>query len=216
MFTLALFQRGPKRTARRSASIALAAAAAVLVSGWSLEAVASPHYPAWLAEYFKAPAQPPCTVCHTTLAGGNDTTAGIPYAETLEGKGLVGGMSPTDDAQKQAFFALVGANSNGDSDGDGASDKDEIILQGNPSDPSIGPGGGVIEPYEYGCVGKGSDETAPASSGTAAPTMTTAAPSASNAAPASSSLAGAGASRSPAFWLMLGAAAIILRRRASR
>jgi MYXO-CTERM domain-containing protein len=221
MHTLELSQHRPKQAARRTRSLALVAVTFSLASAWSSVAVASQHYPIWLGEYFMAPV-PQCIVCHTTNAGGDGTTGGIPYAATLEAKGLVGKMAAGDEAQKQAFFALVGANSNGDSDGDGASDKDELTLQGNPSDPSIGPGGGVIEPYEYGCVGsKDKPGSSPESSGTspmmssAPPAMSTP-PMMSNAAPASSSVAGAGSSRSPALWLMIAAAALVIRRRATR
>jgi hypothetical protein len=164
---------------------------ALLFTSWASTANASLTYPVYLQKQFMTASPPGCTTCHATLAGGSGTTVGIPYAETLKAAGVVPLMP---EAQ---FLALVSSVSAEDSDGDGASDGEELALEGNPNDPSVGPGGAAVEPIEYGCIG--SKKKPPTA-----------------AAAASSSVAGA-VVPSPALWLMLSAAGIIaLRRRATR
>ncbi len=86
-----------------------------------------------------------CSVCHATPVGGG--IAGKPFALKLKEKGLVG----ADVASlKTAMDALTPAD---DSDGDGASDFDEVTQAGDPNDPAIGIGAGGGEEVEYGCVG---------------------------------------------------------------
>ncbi len=88
-----------------------------------------------------------CSVCHSG-ALGSVNTATKPFAQTLKANGAVGKMD--DDALRMILFALP---ADSDSDGDGADDLFELMNQGDPSDPSVLPGG-FVPPLEetYGCL----------------------------------------------------------------
>lgn len=96
-----------------------------------------------------------CSICHASPLGGGG--AAKPFAVTLKGKGL----TATVDTLKTALAALTAAD---DSDGDGASDLDELTLGGDPNDPAVGVGQAEDDPVEYGCVGgtiAGSTQSSP-------------------------------------------------------
>lgn len=112
--------------------------AAALLFG-SSTALASGGYPGNIATKLSVDA-PACTLCHDTDAGGSGT-ANKPFALTMRNQyGLTGGS---------ATAALEAAldNNTADSDGDGASDIDELR---NGEDPNRS--GGSVTPAKYGCI----------------------------------------------------------------
>ncbi len=109
---------------------------------------ASLNFPQHLIQTYDWGGQPSeCTLCHTNNNGGAGTIT-KPFGNALKSNGLAGvGNTASLDA---AILALGDT----DSDGDGASDVDELTLSGDPNDPAVIPGGFVAsEPVEYGCVG---------------------------------------------------------------
>lgn len=88
-----------------------------------------------------------CTLCHTA-SPGTAGTAVKPFANALKARGLAG------LANASALDAAIDMLGTTDSDGDGATDVDELTLEGDPNDAAIAPGGfAASEPVEYGCVG---------------------------------------------------------------
>lgn len=101
-----------------------------------------------------------CSICHSGPAGVVNT-ATKPLAQTLKAGGVVGAMDK-DVFRMKLIEILTGPDGTGtnetgsgtvDSDGDGADDLFELENQGNPSDPSVLPGG-FVAPLEdvYGCL----------------------------------------------------------------
>jgi hypothetical protein len=108
------------------------------------DARATPEYPLILDATFGTECPNPnsrCVICHTSSRGGQ-ATAVRPFAVTLRGFGLNRGRD--GGALQQALIALPDAT---DSDEDGAPDKEELMLCGNPSGADLGVG------PEYGCDG---------------------------------------------------------------
>jgi hypothetical protein len=169
----------------------LAIAVPALVAGlWSKDASASAQYVVFLQAKLSAEALPPCTTCHTGIAGGPGTVAAVPLGGDLMAVGLAGAMN-----DQEAWWALVAPVLNtGDADVDGFTNADEIANQGDPNNASIGPGGAKVEPYEYGCIGS-NDEPESGTEGTS---------SISHAAPRGSGLM---------LTLLLALAAVVVRRR---
>jgi hypothetical protein len=103
-----------------------------------------------------------CTLCHTDNAGGKDTVTRAFGINLMDDYGLGG-----DDVPKfKEVMALVAAEGL-DTDGDSATDIDEIVGGGNPNDPEVLPGGfePPVQP-EFGCVGTIAGNT-PSTDGTA-------------------------------------------------
>lgn len=90
-----------------------------------------------------------CTLCHTDNNGGENTVTKAFGKALMEDYGL----GPKDDAKLKEVFAQITADGH-DTDGDMASDIEEISGGGNPNDPAVLPGGfePPVQP-EYGCVG---------------------------------------------------------------
>lgn len=108
------------------------------------DAHATPEYPLILDATFGTQCPNPnsrCVICHTSSRGGQ-STAVRPFAVTLRPYGLNRGRD--GGALQQALAALPDTT---DSDEDGAPDKDELMMCGNPSGSDLGIG------PEYGCDG---------------------------------------------------------------
>lgn len=108
-------------------------------------AAASPAYGPYLTTNYDSTGA--CTLCHTDNTGGAGTIKRA-FGKTLQAKGLLGA---SNTASLDAAIAALGAS---DSDGDGATDIDELTGNGDPNDPAVVTGGAEApEPVEYGCVG---------------------------------------------------------------
>ncbi|HTV24970.1 MAG TPA: hypothetical protein VMG12_40030 [Polyangiaceae bacterium] len=120
----------------------------VLGSLWGIlpaaDAHATPEYPLVLDNFFQTSCPNPnsrCVICHTSSRGGQ-ATAVRPFAQTLRPLGLNRGR---DVAALQGALAALPDTT--DSDEDGAPDKEELMMCGNPSGDDLGAG------PEYGCDG---------------------------------------------------------------
>ena len=109
-------------------------------------AVASENYPAILDRQLGVECPRPlsrCRICHDTAAGG-EGTANQPFALALKHDyGLSGGK-----AGRELAMALSLIPDDLDTDGDGATDKEELAACMNPSGPELSEGPG------FGCVGQ--------------------------------------------------------------
>jgi hypothetical protein len=108
------------------------------------DAHATPEYPLVLDAFFMTSCPNPnsrCVICHTSSRGGQ-ATAVRPFAKTLSPLGLNRGHDV--GALQGALMRLPDTT---DSDEDGAPDKDELMMCGNPSGDDLGVG------PEYGCDG---------------------------------------------------------------
>jgi hypothetical protein len=137
-----------------SRALGAAAAIAALTLAAS-EAGARPVAPAaFCATYPDAPAcasgAVDCTTCHTVPPAFN------PYGRAVSGALLAGEPRPLDDARFLAGLpAALAAIEGADADGDGASNRDEILAGSVPSDAASAPGGA-------GCASEGAAEAAAA------------------------------------------------------
>jgi hypothetical protein len=109
---------------------------------------ASAGFPSYLIDNYGWAGSPTeCTLCHTSSPGISGTAV-RPFATALKARGLAGGGNT---AALDTAIDMLGAT---DSDGDSATDVDELTQEGDPNDPSTKPGGfEASEPVEYGCVG---------------------------------------------------------------
>jgi hypothetical protein len=116
----------------------------ILLAGLADQAHATPEYPLVLDATFGTDCPNPnsrCVICHTSSRGGQ-ATAVRPFAQTLRRYGLNRGRDAT-----LLQSALAQLPDTTDSDEDGAPDKDELMMCGNPSGEDLGAG------PEYGCDG---------------------------------------------------------------
>ena len=104
-------------------------------------AQASPNYPDIIDMQLGTDCASPtrCLICHISAAGG-EGTAKKPFAVTLQSYGLSKGKSG-----RQLTMALMGLPDDVDSDGDGTTDKEEMLTCRNPSGAEISEGPG------FGC-----------------------------------------------------------------
>lgn len=107
---------------------------------------ASENYPAIVDRQLGAECPRPlsrCRICHDTAAGG-EGTANQQFALALKRDyGLSGGK-----AGRELALALGRIPDELDTDGDGATDKEELAICMNPSGPELGEGPG------FGCAGQ--------------------------------------------------------------
>jgi hypothetical protein len=108
---------------------------------------ATPGFPDAVRAHLALDATPQCQLCHTD--GGNSGTATQPFALSMLERGLLA----FDVASLE--FALDAMDADGvDSDGDGATDVQELREGGNPNVDEGG--GGAVPPtlqYGFGCAG---------------------------------------------------------------
>ena len=109
-------------------------------------AIATTNFPATLESELGTMCRPPCTVCHTTNAGGSGTVT-QPFGVAMKERGLV-----ANDVTKLKD-ALAQMDADGiDSDGDGILDTQALADGIDPNDGNAFCGS--VRP-EYGCFGGG-------------------------------------------------------------
>ena len=121
-----------------------ATAAIPLVLAGAGRVRASENYPAIVDRRVEVECPNPlsrCLICHTTAAGG-EGTANQRFAVTLRDYGLDSGK-----AGRELAMALQELSEISDSDGDGATDLEELAACMNPSGAELGAGPG------FGCNG---------------------------------------------------------------
>jgi hypothetical protein len=117
-------------------SLAVLVAMRVLAAAAPLGA--TPTFPSVIASALSLSAPPPCTICHTSDAGGAGTAI-QPFAVYLKSRGL----KPFDEGSlRTALQAAAGEQH--DSNGNGVTDIDELK---RGDDPNAGSASGP----EYGC-----------------------------------------------------------------
>jgi hypothetical protein len=140
-------------------SIFSAAVLVGLASLFARTAGAAPDYPPRLQAaletlFGKSLCVPQCTACHLTNLGGPGMLN--VFGQNLETYGLLRGIPDDPNFEKEiaAYFDAVAAGkTNGDSDGDGTSDKDEILAGDSPA-IALPRGKSLFCPdIEYGCAG---------------------------------------------------------------
>ncbi|MES2642126.1 MAG: hypothetical protein V4850_21770 [Myxococcota bacterium] len=123
----------------------------LIASAW-----ASSSYPGALETELDMPCAPTCTVCHSTNAGGQGTVV-QPFGLAMLDRGLTGAGNIAGLTEALDVMAADAV----DSDGDGTSDLDELVLGADPNPDAavfcdIDGGGEVVVPI-YGCFeGSGS------------------------------------------------------------
>lgn len=108
---------------------------------YPMQAEARSAFPGHIQNHLQLPAEPPtgCLLCHGSQQGGGPVVQ--PFGKAMVAAGLSGGSSAGQVGT--ALDAL--ASNRSDSDGDGATDVDELKAGTDPN-----PGGA---PVEYGCGG---------------------------------------------------------------
>jgi hypothetical protein len=103
-------------------------------------ALATSTFPSVVKDALGLSSAPSCTLCHASAGGGG--VASKPFAASAKAAGLV----PYDDASLQAALSQLETDGT-DSDGDGASDIDELHAG---TDPNVADGGPAPDPIQYG------------------------------------------------------------------
>jgi Bacterial TSP3 repeat len=119
---------------------------AVLVwSSLAGAARAKEQFPREIADHLGAKTAPPCGVCHEYAKTGGDTLV-TPFAWGMRARGLTG--------QGTLLAALDRVRADGvDSDGDGATDVDELIAGTDPNSAASTPARpGLVEDPKLGCA----------------------------------------------------------------
>ncbi len=102
---------------------------------------ADPTYPAEIQSHLGLSYAPPCTLCHSSNAGGLGTVV-TPFGKAMRSAGLTTDIATLDPA----LDALAKANV--DSNGDGIPDIQQLKAG---SDPNTGASLKNIEPEQFGC-----------------------------------------------------------------
>lgn len=110
-------------------------------------AYASSSYPSAVESDLGMPCTPQCTLCHTTNSGG-DGTVTEPFGMAMMDRGLEGG-SQRDLLQAALTQMELDAV---DSDGDGVTDIDALILGENPNGGTAFCGDSALPTPTYGCL----------------------------------------------------------------
>jgi hypothetical protein len=124
--------------------------AAALASSASAEA--KEEFPREMARHLAAASDPPCGVCHQDGKTGKDTLV-TPFAWAMRARGMTG--------QDTLLGALDRVRADAvDSDGDGATDVDELIAGSDPNSAASTPAmPGTVRDPQLGCaVARGSRE----------------------------------------------------------
>ena len=131
--------------------VALALASAALVeTGGSSVAFASPIFPAAVQKDLSLSYTPPCTICHTS-AVGNISTAVQPFALAMRGAGLV--LEDTSSLQT-ALMTLEAEKT--DSDCDGTPEIQQLEDGRDPNAPGdYIDGSSKAAPADPGCMSEG-------------------------------------------------------------
>jgi Bacterial TSP3 repeat len=117
--------------------------AAVLATSMSAEA--KQEFPGEIARHLGAPSDPPCGVCHQDAKTGKDTLV-TPFAWAMRARGMT--------SQDTLLGALDRLRSDAvDSDGDGATDVDELIAGSDPNSAASTPAmPGTVRDPQLGCT----------------------------------------------------------------
>jgi hypothetical protein len=137
----------------------LAVAAAIVCTCATSMASASPQYPNELRAALGLDYTPKCTLCHSSADGGTAGPADTPFGSSMLARGSRGESSQAGDAGAgdagyidPTLLAALAAmrRDDVDSDGDGATDLDELSWG---SDPNVFDGLRVtpVPPPHYGC-----------------------------------------------------------------
>ena len=128
--------------------------AAVLARGGTAEA--REEFPERIGRALGANGAPPCGMCHQFGKTGGDTLV-TPFAWAMRARGLTGEGRSLEDALARVEADRV------DSDGDGATDTDEIIKGSDPNSGDSTPTApGQVRDPQLGCaVGERSCDTGP-------------------------------------------------------
>ena len=115
----------------------------------AVHASASTEYTPEMQRHLGLAFVPRCALCHAGAIDGGDVDGGVtdtPFARSMNARGLHGASDVASldgalDAMKKDRV---------DSDGDGATDLDEIAYGGDPNVPNL-PEGGAQSAPSYGC-----------------------------------------------------------------
>ena len=125
----------------------------------TVAAHAKERFPGEIAQHLGAPAAPPCGVCHEYGKTGGDTLV-TPFAWAMRARGMSGGGSSLTDALDRVRTDAV------DSDGDGVTDINELIVGTDPNSAASSPAspGSFVDP-QLGCAVGGDERAADARRG---------------------------------------------------
>lgn len=126
------------------------AAASLFVLFTASSALATSNFPGALRTKLTLTYDPQCATCHTNGVTGKGTV-NTPFGTAMRARGLV---ASDTNALNAAIDKMV--TDKVDSDGDGATDVDELKAG---TDPNAKPGAGASG-AEYGCSASGSDPAA--------------------------------------------------------
>lgn len=125
--------------------------AAILLVGAPMAQGKEP-FPGDLARHLGAQTAPPCGVCHVNAKTGADTLI-TPFAWAMRARGLTGQATLLGAVDRVAADKV-------DSDGDGATDTDELIAGSDPNSPASTPAKpGMVRDPQLGCSMPGSPQS---------------------------------------------------------
>ena len=129
------------------------------VMGLTVVAQAKERFPGEIAQHLGASAAPPCGVCHEYGKTGGDTLV-TPFAWAMRARGMTGGGGSLTDALDRMRTDAV------DSDGDGVTDINELIVGTDPNSAASSPAspGSFVDP-QLGCAVGGDERAADAQRG---------------------------------------------------